>query len=89
MRPRLALVGIEFFCFSKSFDFSIMTFSFPVTLVSIVLDHHHTEILLIFTIFAGPTLETKGIRAMFQKKGKKWGEIFENLDKNVQNLKIF
>ena len=66
-----------------------MTFSFPVTLVSIVLDHHHTEILLIFTIFAGPTLETKGIRAMFQKKGKKWGEIFENLDKNVQNLKIF
>ena len=70
MRPRLALVGIEFCCFSKSFDFSIMTFSFPVTLVSIVLDHHHTEILLIFTIFAGPTLETKGIRAMFQKKGK-------------------
>ena len=47
-----------------------MTLSFPVTLVSIVLDHHHTEILLIFTIFAGPTLETKGIRAMFQKKGK-------------------
>ena len=89
MRPRLALVGIEFCCFSKSFDFSIMTFSFPVTLVSIVLDRHHTEILLIFTIFAGPTLETKGIRAMFQKKGKKWGEIFENLDKNVQNLKIF
>ena len=70
MLPRLALVGIEFCCFSKSFDFSIMTLSFPVTLVSIVLDHHHTEILLIFTIFTGPTLETKGIRAMFQKKGK-------------------
>ena len=30
-------------------------------------------------------LESKGMGAIFQKKGK----IFENLVKNVQNLKIF
>ena len=30
----------------------------------------------------------KSICAIFQKKGKK-GQIFENLGKNVQNLKIF
>ena len=36
-------------------------------------------------------LESKGIGALFQKKGKemlKKGEIFENLGKNRQNLKI-
>ena len=34
--------------------------------------------------FAGPTLESKGMGAIFQKKGK----IFENLSKKVQILKI-
>ena len=37
-------------------------------------------------------LESKGMGAIFQKKGKemlKTGEIFENLGKNVQNLRIF
>ena len=34
---------------------------------------------------AGTILESKGMRAIFQKKGK----MFENLSKNVQNLKIF
>ena len=34
---------------------------------------------------AEPILESKGMRAIFQKKGK----IFENLGKYVQNLKIF
>ena len=38
-----------------------------------------------------PVLESKGMRAIFQKKrekkGKK-GKIFEPLGKNVQNLKI-
>ena len=43
---------------------------------------------------SGPILESKGMRAIFQKKGKKMlrakkGKIFENFDKNVQNLKIF
>ena len=33
----------------------------------------------------GPILESKGMRAIFQKKG----QIFEILGKNVQNLKIF
>ena len=33
----------------------------------------------------GPILESKGKRAIFQKKGK----IFGNLGKTVQNLKIF
>ena len=40
----------------------------------------------------GPRVESKGMRAIFQKKGKeraKKGKIFENLGKNVQNLKIF
>ena len=32
-----------------------------------------------------PILERKGMRVIFQKKDK----IFENLGKNVQNLKIF
>ena len=34
---------------------------------------------------AGPILGSKGMHGIFQKKGK----IFENLGKNVQNLKIF
>ena len=51
-----------------------------------------------FISYPGPILERKGMRAIFQKKGKKWqkmlkkdkkGKIFENLGKNIQNLKIF
>ena len=41
---------------------------------------------------AGPILESKGIHAIFQKKGRKKakiGKIFENLGKNVHNFKIF
>ena len=41
---------------------------------------------------SGPILESKDIGVIFQKKGKemlKKGKIFENLGKNVQNLKIF
>ena len=39
-------------------------------------------------------LESKGMHVIFQKKGQKVqknvkGKIFENLGKNVQNLKIF
>ena len=40
----------------------------------------------------GPILESKGMHAVFQKKGGKMlkkGKIFENLGKNVQNFKIF
>ena len=43
-------------------------------------------------ITSGPIPESKGRGAFFQQKGKemfKKGKIFENLDKNVQNLKIF
>ena len=36
-------------------------------------------------VHTGPILESKGICAIFQKKGK----IFENLGKNVKKLKIF
>ena len=36
----------------------------------------------------GPILESKGMHAIFQKKGKK-EQIFGNLGKNVQNLKTF
>ena len=48
--------------------------------------------------FAGSILESKGICAIFQKKGKKAqkkcqkrakkGETFENLGKNVQNRQL-
>ena len=42
---------------------------------------------------AGPVLESKGMHAIFSEKGQKKrankGKIFENLGKNVQNLKIF
>ena len=39
----------------------------------------------------GSIVESKGMREIFQKKGKEKGKgkIFENLGKNVQNLKIF
>ena len=38
-----------------------------------------------------PILESKDMHATFQKKGKKGkkGKIFENLGKNMHNLKIF
>ena len=47
-----------------------------------------------FTYFhySEPILESKGMRAIFQKKGKKFfkkDKIFKNLGKNVQNFKIF
>ena len=34
-------------------------------------------------------LESKGMRAIFQKKWPKKDKILENFGKNVQNLKIF
>ena len=40
----------------------------------------------------GPILESKGMRAICEKKGKKMlkkGKVVENLGENVQNLKIF
>ena len=40
----------------------------------------------------GFILESKGVGVIFQKKGKEMlikGNIFENLSKNVLNLKIF
>ena len=43
----------------------------------------------------GPILESKGMHVIFQKKCKKIfkkdknGKIFENLGKNVRNLKMF
>ena len=46
-------------------------------------------------ILPGPIQESKSMRAILQKKRKKGqknvtkGKIFENLGKNVQNLKIF
>ena len=42
-----------------------------------------------FVRLAGPILESKGMRAIFQKKDKKRakkGKIFENLGKNVQKF---
>ena len=43
-------------------------------------------------VIPGSILESKGMGAIFHKKGKEIlqkGKIFENLGKNVQNLKIF
>ena len=43
-------------------------------------------------LVTGPILESKGMRAIFQKKGKKSakkGKIFENFSENVENFKIF
>ena len=37
---------------------------------------------------SGPILESKGMRAIFQKRAKN-GKISGNLDKKVQNFKIF
>ena len=45
-----------------------------------------------WTLYPQPILESKGVCAIFQKKGKKRAKkskTFENLSKNVQNLKIF
>ena len=46
----------------------------------------HVSILGKRSTWAGPILESKGMRAIFQKKK---GKIFENLGKDVQNLKTF
>ena len=54
-----------------------------------------TSLILLRTCKTGPILESKGMRAIFQKKSKKGqknvknGKIFENLCQDVQNLKIF
>ena len=46
-------------------------------------------------VYTGRILESEGMCAFFWKKGKeraknvKKGNIFENLGKNVQNLKMF
>ena len=40
-------------------------------------------------MLSGPNLESRGLHAIFQKKRQIKGKIFENLGKNVQNLKIF
>ena len=44
-----------------------------------------------FAPLTGPILESKGMGAIFQKKGNKMlkkGKILENVGKNIQNLKI-
>ena len=46
-------------------------------------------VILLLSYITGPILESKSICAIFQKKGEKKGKIFEDLGKNVQNLKIF
>ena len=43
------------------------------------------QIYFLYDAYTGPILQSKGMHAIFQKKGK----IFENLGKTVQNLKIF
>ena len=43
-------------------------------------------------VMTGRIIESKGMRAIFKEKGKKFlkkGKIFENLGKNIQNLKKF
>ena len=46
-------------------------------------------------LYAGPILESKGMHAIFQKKGKKMlrkdkkGQNILKFGKNIQNLKIF
>ena len=67
-------------------------------------EHIHHMILTLTSYFYStePVLESKGMRSIFQKKGKngqkkankcqkraKKAKIFQNLGKNVQNLKIF
>ena len=55
----------------------------------------HTIIIYNIIIYSGTVLEKKGIRVTSengQKRGQKMlkkGRIFENLGKNVQNLKTF
>ena len=60
-----------------------------IVLVSLLLI---LNIFATYVVIAGPILESKGKGAIFQKKGKemlKKGKIFDDLGKNVQNLKIF
>ena len=48
-----------------------------------------SEYIIILQMCKGPVLESKGIRAIFQKKGRKrvkTGKIFENLGENVQKF---
>ena len=41
-------------------------------------------------LLLGPILESKGMHAIFQKKGKRIkGKIFKDAGKNVQNLKFW
>ena len=52
----------------------------------------HKALLFYCDDMTGTILESKCMRAIFQKKSKqmmKKGKIFKNLGKNVQNLKIF
>ena len=52
----------------------------------------HSFVKAITFNMTGSILESKGMRAIFQKKGKKKGKkgkIIENWGKNIQNLKIF
>ena len=47
---------------------------------------------VLFKLYPGPILLSKGMHVIFQNKGNKMlkkGKIFENLGKHVQNLKIF
>ena len=48
-----------------------------------------SEYIIILQMCKGPILESKGIRAIFQKEGRKrvkTGKIFENLGENVQKF---
>ena len=61
---------------------------------STFLSQRYRKIIVIvsFAVYIpGPHLKSKGLRATFQKNAKKIikDKIFENLSKNVQNLKIF
>ena len=45
-----------------------------------------------YFVTAGPILESKGMRVIFQRKEQKnfkKGKIFENLGKNIQNFKVY
>ena len=47
---------------------------------------------MLFELCLGPILESKGMHAVFWKKGKnifRKGKVFKNLGKIVQNLKVF
>ena len=55
-------------------------------MINLVILSNHTS---------GPNVESNGMHMIFRKKDKKMlkkgkkGKIFENLSKNIQNLKIF